>query len=480
MTSRSRTHYSAATLIKGVTDWYQSQGYREPGQIFCHVFLIPVTYTSLYTDSEPGRVFWGADEELSDGGSPRVVAPLPPDFVPEPVYPEFLVPSDAEAPMEEQPYATDASPIALSPGYAMHYEDDADDEDKETSDEEEEEHLAPADPSAVPVVDHVPSAGDTEAVEAEEPAPTPGSPRTKYAAPHLHQLPHHLYYHLGHSILLLSIPFTPQPHLPSHSTTPVPASLLLPSPPLPPPVPALLPLPSSPLPPLPSLLFIPPLVDRREDIPEAELPPCKRLCTTMSHFRYEVEEVFDCLFSLFLLFLLFSLGPRPTRGHRVDYGFIGTLDAKTRRQRVEQVGYGIRDVWLDSREAAEEIAPTTLEGVNTWVTEHIAVQEQDTQDIYDVIEDTQDRQESFYFRELMNWSDGIGRIQDSHLDPGSSYRCPGVTDSGVDRRGFITAGTANNMPPKRTSATVRTAVVRIAAVVVAAAAIIPMIAAVVE
>ncbi|GJU09065.1 retrovirus-related pol polyprotein from transposon TNT 1-94 [Tanacetum coccineum] len=29
-----------------------------------------VTYTSVYTDSEPGRVFWGADEELSDGGSP--------------------------------------------------------------------------------------------------------------------------------------------------------------------------------------------------------------------------------------------------------------------------------------------------------------------------------------------------------------------------------------------------------------------------
>nr|GEW79605.1 putative reverse transcriptase domain-containing protein [Tanacetum cinerariifolium] len=31
------------------------------------------TYTSVYTDSEPGRVFWGANEELSDGGSPRVI-----------------------------------------------------------------------------------------------------------------------------------------------------------------------------------------------------------------------------------------------------------------------------------------------------------------------------------------------------------------------------------------------------------------------
>ncbi|GKF26751.1 hypothetical protein Tco_0082645, partial [Tanacetum coccineum] len=32
-----------------------------------------VTYTSVYTDSEPGRVFWGADEEISDGGPPRVI-----------------------------------------------------------------------------------------------------------------------------------------------------------------------------------------------------------------------------------------------------------------------------------------------------------------------------------------------------------------------------------------------------------------------
>ncbi|GJS19269.1 hypothetical protein Tco_0447901 [Tanacetum coccineum] len=36
--------------------------------------------------------------------------------------------------------------------------------------------------------------------------------------------------------------------------------------------------------------------------------------------------------------------PRPTGGHRVDYGFIGTLDSKTRCQRAEEVSYGIRDV----------------------------------------------------------------------------------------------------------------------------------------
>ncbi|GJW91277.1 putative reverse transcriptase domain-containing protein [Tanacetum coccineum] len=211
-----------------------------------------VTYTSVYTDSEPGRVFWGADEEPSDGGPPRVivygydglpiqaVAPPSPDYVPgpehppspdyvpgpehppspvylpyvpEPEYPEYLAPSDDEAPMEDQPLPDDASPVALSPGYVPDSDpeedpeedseeehadypadggdgddepsdddddDDTDDEDEEPfedegDDEEEEEHLAPADSSAIPVVDPVPSAGDTEAFETDESAPIPRS-----------------------------------------------------------------------------------------------------------------------------------------------------------------------------------------------------------------------------------------------------------------------------------------------------------------
>ncbi|GKC55182.1 hypothetical protein Tco_1077927 [Tanacetum coccineum] len=134
----------------------------------------------------------------------------------------------------------------------------------------------------------------------------------------------------------------PLPQIPSPPLPPPPSSLHLP-----PPVPTSLPLPSSPLPPLPVSLFIPPPVDHREDIPEAELPPRKR----------------------------------------VDYGFIGTTDAEVRRQRAKEVGYGIKDVWVDPTETVEEVAPTTLEGVNARVTKLTAVQEQDTQDIYAVIED---------------------------------------------------------------------------------------------
>ncbi|GJZ29695.1 hypothetical protein Tco_0574342, partial [Tanacetum coccineum] len=89
---------------------------------------------------------------------------------------------------------------------------------------------------------------------------------------------------------------------------------------------------------------------------------------------------------------------RPIGGRRADYGFVGTMDTEIRRQRAEEVGYRIRDVWVDPREAIEEVAPITLKGVNTRVTELAAVQEQDTQDIYAVIGDTWDRQTQIYQR----------------------------------------------------------------------------------
>ncbi|GJX43510.1 hypothetical protein Tco_0260186 [Tanacetum coccineum] len=89
------------------------------------------------------------------------------------------------------------------------------------------------------------------------------------------------------------------------------------------------------------------------------------------------------------------------------------------------------DVWVDLTEAVEEAAPTTLEGVNARVTELAAVQEQDTQDIYAVIEDTQDRQTQLFQR-----VDGL----DSYPDARLPYRLTGVTDDDIDCTGFITTG----------------------------------------
>ncbi|GKE87234.1 hypothetical protein Tco_1564709, partial [Tanacetum coccineum] len=259
--------------------------------------------------------------------------------------------------------------------------------EEEDEDEEEEEHIAPADSSAILVVDPIPSTRDTEAFETDEAAPTPiPSPRWHTARISIRLEVPTPFPSEEEVERLLALPPPPSPLI---SLSPPSAEERLarclvapvfPSSPLPivphpygspnhvraPPgfradmgrlrVPTSLPLPSSPLPPLPSSLFIPSPVDGREDIPEAELPPHKRLCLTALTSMYEVGESS-------------TAAPRPTGGHRADYRFIGTMDAEIRRQRAEEVGYGIRDVWVDLTEAVEEVAPTTLEGVNARVIE---------------------------------------------------------------------------------------------------------------
>ncbi|GJT36884.1 hypothetical protein Tco_0936749 [Tanacetum coccineum] len=62
-----------------------------------------------------------------------------------------------------------------------------------------------------------------------------------------------------------------------------------------------------------------------------------------------------------------------------------------RRQGTRDVGYGIRDTWVDSAEAVPEIAPMTVGEVNTRVTKLAELHEHDTQDLYALLEDAQDR-----------------------------------------------------------------------------------------
>ncbi|GJY88314.1 hypothetical protein Tco_0502942, partial [Tanacetum coccineum] len=198
--------YSAATHFGGVTDWYQSQGCREPAFMSSSI----VTYTSVYTDSELG-IHPPSPDYVPGPEHPHSSVEVP--YVPEPEYPEYLVPSDDEAPLEDQPLPIDATPTTLSLGYVADsdpeeepeedhidypadggddvdqpsnddHDDDTDDKDEypfedEDDDEEEDEHLALADSFTVPAVDPVPPARDTKAIETDESAPTPRSPQTK-------------------------------------------------------------------------------------------------------------------------------------------------------------------------------------------------------------------------------------------------------------------------------------------------------------
>ncbi|GJU10017.1 hypothetical protein Tco_1132413 [Tanacetum coccineum] len=57
------------------------------------------------------------------------LSPVEVPYVPEPEYPEYLAPSDVEAPLEDQPLPADASPTALSPGYVADFDPDEDPEE---------------------------------------------------------------------------------------------------------------------------------------------------------------------------------------------------------------------------------------------------------------------------------------------------------------------------------------------------------------
>ncbi|GJS90650.1 putative reverse transcriptase domain-containing protein [Tanacetum coccineum] len=84
------------------------------------------------------------------------------------------------------------------------------------------------------------------------------------------------------------------------------------------------------------------------------LPPSLYIPPPVDRSRYEIGE---------------SSTARPTRGQGIDYGFVSTVDAEERRQGIRDVGYGIRDTWVDPAEAVLEIAHMTVgRGSNTWVT----------------------------------------------------------------------------------------------------------------
>nr|GFD09694.1 hypothetical protein [Tanacetum cinerariifolium] len=52
-----------------------------------------------------------------------------------------------------------------------------------------------------------------------------------------------------------------------------------------------------------------------------------------------------------------SIPPLPL----LHYGFVDSVEAEIRRQRAEDIGYGIKDTWIDPRDVAEEEALTTLD-----------------------------------------------------------------------------------------------------------------------
>ncbi|GJT32350.1 hypothetical protein Tco_0922769 [Tanacetum coccineum] len=406
-----------------------------------------VTYTSVYTDSEPDRAFWGADdEEISEGGIPRVivlgydglpiqpVAPPSPDYIPgleDPQTPP--VPQDEDE-TEEQPLPPVDSPTVESPRYVTELDPEEDTEEYEDDEIEDGPANYPMDGGDDGDDDNGNSSRDdgndedederggrrwrcTLAFSADfillylvmccfppegiEPVIPPPStditiraritvrPQTSISLPPEAEVERLLAMTTPSPSPLISLsPPSAGEHLAMCMAPHAHSSPLLPSSGCPTQTQTLkiastqalidavtTALPSPPLPPLPPSLYITPPIDHRDEIPESEQTPHKRLCLSTLGSRYKIGE---------------SSTARPTRGRGIDYGFVSTVDDEERRQGIRDVGYGIRGTWVDPAEAVPEIAPMTVGEVNTRVTKLAELHEHDTQDLYALLEDAQD------------------------------------------------------------------------------------------
>nr|GEY46850.1 hypothetical protein [Tanacetum cinerariifolium] len=285
-----------------------------------------------------------------DEREPMFIQPQDPDYVPEPMYPEFIPLEDEHVLLaEEQPLPLIDSPTAESPGYVAEsdpkkdpkeYEDDesedglvdyhmdggddGDDDDDDSSrddandedeedEEEEEKHLASA--NAAVVVPNVEPVSPPVGTEPVIPPPSTDITTTRAKIIVRRQasisLPPEA--EVERLLAMRTLPASPLTSLSPPSVgerltriafTRTLIDVVTAT------------LPSPPLPPLPPPLYIPPPVDRRDDIPENELPPRKKSCLFALGPRYEVEE---------------SSTARPTRGRWIDYGFVSTLDTEARR-----------------------------------------------------------------------------------------------------------------------------------------------------
>ncbi|GKB73254.1 hypothetical protein Tco_0934666, partial [Tanacetum coccineum] len=298
-----------------------------------------VTYTSVYTDSEPDRAFWGADDEEHEFSAEE--QPILPVDLPTVKSPGYVTESDPEEDPEEyeDDETEDGSVDYPMDGRDNEDDDDGDssrddvDEDEDEDDDEDEEHIALADSTIAAPVDK--PVFPPEGIEPVIPPPstdiTIGAritvrPQTSISLPSEAEV---------EGLLTMTTPSPSPPfslsppsageRLARCSAPPAYSSPLLPSSGCPTQIQTLriastqalidavtVALPSPSLPPLPPSLYIPPPVGRKDDIPESKQPPRKRLYLSTLGSKYEVGE---------------SSTARPTRGQRIDYGFVNMIDA---------------------------------------------------------------------------------------------------------------------------------------------------------
>ncbi|GJS25943.1 hypothetical protein Tco_0486563 [Tanacetum coccineum] len=81
---------------------------------------------------------------------------------------------------------------------------------------------------------------------------------------------------------------------------------------------------------------------------------------------------------------------RPTIAREDLYGFVDMVDVPPRCSTSRELDYDITDTWDDPVGAIDEIAPTTVEGVNLRVTDLATIIDEETTSMYGIMEDAQD------------------------------------------------------------------------------------------
>ncbi|GJX46651.1 hypothetical protein Tco_0271841 [Tanacetum coccineum] len=314
------------------------------------------------SDSEHSTITYLTELEYSDMGSPGVDGPPSPDYipgpeappspdyipgpeappspiyipyVPEPEYPEFMPPEDHVFPAEEQPLPAVVSPTADSPGYIPESDPEGDPEEEDEEDPEEDPAYYPAD-----------IGDDDEEDEEEEHLASADS--TVVALPAVDRTD---------SIFFIS--YSPFPQTPS--------------------------------PPPPQILS-PPISPTRIEIPESCLPPRKRPRLASPTPIYEVGETSAAGAARHDVPAI----PRedPYVVAREDlYKFVDMVDDAPRHPGCpisRELDYGITDEWDGLVEAIEEIAPTTIEGVNRNITDLSTTFDQETTIMHGLMEDARD------------------------------------------------------------------------------------------
>nr|GEU62574.1 putative reverse transcriptase domain-containing protein [Tanacetum cinerariifolium] len=368
----SSRDFSVASVKKVIDDKSLLEVDSKTRWIKCVPIKVNVHAWKVKTDSLPMRYY---GEESAKTGPPRVivygydglpmqpVAPPSPDYVPRPDHPpspDYVPglehpPSPVEIPYEDLEDDQADYPADEGDGDDEPSDDDDDDTDSDSDedpkeepfeDEEEEEHLAPADPFAVPIVDPVLPAGDIEELEANEPTSTPRSP--------------HIIIPLSQTCLRKARKIVrPEPSMSAFMEACIARHADLLSPPLPvpsPPLPLLSPLTTSSADTGAPLGYraagirmraLLPSTSRRTDIPEADVSPRKRACLTTPAPGFKVGE---------------SSAAGATRQP-------GPIESDLWRYKVEQAGYGITDTWDEIVDTLMEIALTTLKEVDQRVTD---------------------------------------------------------------------------------------------------------------